>query len=448
VSRLPIRVRLALAFALAVTAVLAVVGGLLYVRLGESLQEQVDEALEGRARTLSGLVDVSLEGLDEPARPDDAGFTQVLGSDGSLRAASAGLAEPLLSPAEVRAVAAPRFLTREKVRGVEGPVRLLVSPLLDEEAGVVVVGASLEDRDEALAGLLRELLLVGPLALGLASLGGYLLAGAALRPVEAMRRHAAEVSTESSGRRLPLPEARDEIRRLGETLNEMLGRLESGLARERQFVADASHELRTPLALLRTELELALRQPRPAEELVAALGSAAEEVERLTRLAEDLLVLARVNEEGLALRRSDVPLDDFAETVAGRFAARGEREGRPLAVEARGAIMGDRLRLEQALSNLVDNAFRHGSGEVRILAREEEGEVEISVSDEGPGFPPDFLPRAFDRFTRADEARGNGSAGLGLALVDAVARAHGGSASAANCEGGGASVSIRLPASG
>ena len=297
-----------------------------------------------------------------------------------------------------------------------------------------------EERDETLATLLTLLLVVGPIALLLASLAGYWLAGAALRPVEAMRRGAAEISAATSGRRLPLPPAQDEVRRLGVTLNAMLARLDEGLERERRFVADAGHELRTPLATLRAELELALRQPRPSEELVAALRSAAEEVERLVRLAEDLLVLAREGENGPPLRRTRVDVPDLLETVAARF----RRDDRSIeAVAPAGlALDADRARLEQALGNLVDNALRHGRGAVRLRAEAGEGEVVLRVRDDGPGFPSGFADRAFERFSRADEARAGGGAGLGLAIVAAVARAHGGRVSAA-----GAEVTLAIPSS-
>jgi two-component system, OmpR family, sensor kinase len=295
-----------------------------------------------------------------------------------------------------------------------------------------------EERDETLATLLTLLLVVGPIALLLASLAGYLLAGAALRPVEAMRRGAAEISASTSGRRLPLPPASDEVRRLGETLNAMLARLDEGLERERRFVADAGHELRTPLATLRFELELALRQPRPSEELVAALRSAAEEVERLVRLAEDLLVLSRDGEGGPPLRRTRVEVSDLLETVAARF--RRDDRAIKVVVPAGLVLEADRIRLEQALGNLVDNALRHGRGTVRLLAEAGEGEVVFRVRDEGLGLPPEFAPRAFERFSRADAARSGGGAGLGLAIVAAVARAHGGRVSA-----DGAEVTLAIP---
>jgi two-component system OmpR family sensor kinase len=311
---------------------------------------------------------------------------------------------------------------------------LLVVP--EESGQTIVVGASLEDRDDALAGLLAAFLVGGPIALALSTLLGYLLAGALLRPVERMRRRATEISTDTPGGRLPLPQARDEIFRLGETLNEMLGRLEAGMARERRFVADASHELRTPLALLRTELELARRRSRSPQELGAAVDSAAEEVDRLVRLAEDLLVLARADERGLALQREPIDVRELLETVAGRF-------GDELEVSASDdeTIVGDRVFLEQALGNLVDNARRHGAGTIRLEAERSDGRLLLHVHGEGPGFPAELLPHAFDRFTRADEARERGGAGLGLAIVATIARAHGGTARAAD-----STVTIELPA--
>ena len=437
-SRLPIRVRLALAFALAMALVLAVVGGLLYQRLGDSLLEQVDDNLETLAEGVESLVRTD----GELRVTDDETFVQVVGPGDLVR----GNPVVVLTREERRrAIDETFFFTRE---GWDPDVRYRVSRLdLQEGGATVVVGATLEDRQEALDGLLAQLFVVGPLALVLTSVAGYFLAGAALRPVDAMRRQAAGISSDEIGRRLPLPAANDELRRLGETLNDMLGRLEAGLTRERRFVADASHELRTPLAALRTELELALRRPRSQDELELALGSAAEEVERVVGLAENLLVLARADEGNLPLDTSNHVVRELLDAVAGRYDAQAASLGRTIAVDGPSdrALAGDRLRLEQALGNLVDNALRYGGGVVRIDAVAENGIVELRVSDEGEGFPPEFLPHAFERFSRGDPARAEGGAGLGLAIVDAVARAHGGVATATNIASGGASVAIRLP---
>jgi two-component system, OmpR family, sensor kinase len=455
-SRIPLRVRLALAFALAMAIVLGIVGSLLYVRLGNSLDDQVNDALGNRSDTLSALVR-SLgdeQRLDElQLAGDEDAFAQVIGRDGSVLVAAGYEGQALaLTPYEIARARTEEFVVEHDVRSVEGEIhlsRLLAAPVeIDSGTLVVVTGASLEDRNEALEGLLQQLFVVGPIALLLTSVAGYVLAGAALRPVEAMRRRAAEISSERAGQRLPLPRADDEIRRLGETLNDMLARLEAGLARERRFVADASHELRTPLASLRTELELALRRPRSQAELEAALRSATEEVERIVRLAEDLLVLARADDGRLPLDTSNHVAQEVVDAVAGRYDAQARAAGRSIEVSAPVELVlaGDRLRLEQALGNLVDNALRHGDGAIRLDVAGEDGIVELRVSDDGDGFPPEFLPHAFERFSRADVARAAGGAGLGLAIVDAVARAHGGTATATNLPGAGAAISLRLPA--
>jgi two-component system OmpR family sensor kinase len=453
VRRFSIRLRLSLAFALAMAIVLTAVGWLLYVRLGESLTEQLDHSLEVQAETLAAVVmQRGLDVTDRNLTGSDERFAQVLRSDGSVLASSRSVAgEPVATRSEV-ARARDRselFLIHDNLAALDGESgRLLLRPV-DVQGGklVLLVGASLEDRGDALEGLLAQLFVVGPLALLAASTAGYFLAAAALRPVEAMRRRAAEVSSDQPGQRLPLPNANDEVRRLGETLNAMLERLEAGLARERRFVADASHELRTPLALLKTELELALRRPRSSDELEEALRSAAEEVDRLTRLAEDLLVLAQVDEGKLPLGPTRLSVSEVLNAVAHRFEARAAALGRALEVRVTGedAILADRLRLEQALGNVVDNALRHGDGSITLEAETRDDCIELRVRDEGSGFPRDFMPRAFDRFTRAEEARSGGGAGLGLAIVDAVARAHGGLAHVANGPGGGAVVCLSVP---
>jgi two-component system, OmpR family, sensor kinase len=420
-SRLPIRLRLTLAFAIAMAVVLAATGTFLYFRLESSLDEGVQENLEARLIDASALArrgDIGRTAYDE-------GFTEI-----SRRSTRLGRYD------------------LDRVPGVEDHVRVLAASV-DTPRGrrTVVVGTSLADRDDALRGLLAQLLVVGPIALLLSSLLGYWLARAALRPVEAMRAEAAAISGSEPGRRLPAGEARDEIGRLAETLNAMLERLERAIERERSFVADASHELRTPLALLKAELELALRKPRTAPELEQALKSAAAETDRVVRLAEDLLVLAQADDGRLPLRRDTVRAGALLGSVQEAFRRRAETAGRTIEGETSDSIAleADRIRLEQALGNLVDNALRHGSGSVLVSAVERNGRVEFHVLDEGQGFPPAFLPHAFERFGRADEARTSGGAGLGLALAAAIAEAHGGSAHAVNREGGGADVWLSIP---
>jgi two-component system OmpR family sensor kinase len=393
-ARLPVRLRVTLAFA-GVMAILLGAGGLvLYLGLRAELDATIDQGL--RSRTAE-LLPAARRGDPIPGGNEE-GFARVLRPGAAL----------------------PDF---------GEPLRVLRTRL---DAGrVLAVGQAIDDRNDALRTLALLLLVGGPVMLLLASAAGYGAAAAALRPVERMRRRA-DATTEPSAR-LPVPPADDEIGRLGTTLNAMLARLEVAYARERAFVADASHELRTPLAILKAELELALREGRTPEELEAALRSAAEETDRLVALAEDLLVIARLEEGRLPVR--PVPLD--AGAVLRRFG--------PAEAPAGLVLRADRERVDQALRNLVDNARRHGGGHVELAAERVNGNVELHVRDDGPGFPPEFLDAAFERFTRGDPARSRGGAGLGLAIVDVIARAHGGAAGAANRAGGGADVWISLP---
>ena len=259
---------------------------------------------------------------------------------------------------------------------------------------------------------------------------------------EAMRRRANAISAGEPGQRLPVPATSDEIGRLGETLNAMIARLEAAFERERTFVSDASHELRTPLGILKTELELALRGGRSVDELEAALRSAADETDRLTQLAEDLLVIARSDQGRLPIRTATLEARSLLEGVRDRYARRAADSDRHIEVITPNPLqlVVDGLRLEQAVGNLVDNALRYGE------ARRVDGRVELSVHDHGPGFPPEFIASAFERFTRVDSARSRGGTGLGLAIVQAIADAHGGEAIASNAEDGGARITVLVPA--
>jgi two-component system OmpR family sensor kinase len=441
-ARLPIRLRVTLAFAVAMAIVLAATGLFLYVRLGSALDRTIDQSLQARATDVGALVRQG-----DSLGQEGEGITQVLDPGGAVLAATPGLERPLLSGSEISRAKRESITIERPIPNSDEAARLLAAPV-DTQRGrrIVVVGTSLEQRGDALENLSVALLIGGPLALLLASLAGYGLAAAALRPVESMRREAEAVSAAEPGRRLPLPPAQDEISRLGETLNVMLARLESALARERRFVSDASHELRTPLSALRTELELALRRERSREELEAALRSAAEETDRLSQLAEDLLVLARADGGKLPVRLERLSALDVLEGVRERYARRAADVERPLElrVEDGLSVSVDRLRVEQALGNLVENALRHGGGSILLEARSVDGRVELHVQDEGGGFAPDFIGDAFEPFSRGDPGRSSHGAGLGLAIVDVIARAHGGTAHAANVNGG-ADVWLELP---
>jgi two-component system, OmpR family, sensor kinase len=446
----PVRIRLTLAFTAVMAVVLVAVGLFVYSRVGSDLDAALDTSLRSRADDIAALAGggrLSASDQDRLVASDES-LAQLIGPGGRVVYSSAGVSSsPVLTKDELaRAERGPLFVNRDAVAGFDERLRLLARPT---DSGVIVVGSTREDREEALSSLGTVLLTGGPIALLLAALAGYGLATAALRPVGAMRGEAAEISRLGSGRRLTVPPAGDELSRLGETLNEMLERLEKSAERERGFVASASHELRTPLALLKAELELALREGRSAEELRDAVASAAGESDRLVQLAEDLLVLARADEGRLPVRPERLDTAELLWSTARRFESRAAEAGRELrVVPGEGLeLHADRLRAEQALANLVDNAFRYGDGPVELAAERSEDAVRLHVRDRGPGFDPALDGHAFERFTRGDRARSGAGTGLGLAIVDAIARSHGGRAGGGPRDGGGFDAWVELPES-
>jgi len=441
-SRLPIRLRLTLPFAAAMSIGLAAMGLFIYVRVGGAMLSSVDQNLTAQVAEALPNVGEKHELVDQDVSSGPT-LAEVVGPKGTVLESTLRPLPPLthgsLSSAK---------LTSQTIPGLRGTWRLKLVPVRFKGApATLVIGRSLAARADTLHRLGHEFLFAAPVALLLALLTGYGLAAAALRPVEAMRRRAAAVTASTPGSRLPVPRAHDEISALAITLNEMLSRLEAAFEHERRFVADASHELRTPLALLKAELELALRRPRSRAELESALASAADETDRLTRLAEDLLLIARADQGRLPVRPERLHAYEALDRVRGRFAARAASLGRTIVVrEEDPELLADPARLEQALGNLVDNALEHGGGTVTLGARRREGLVELYVTDDGAGLPPEFVARAFDRFSRPDDGRSARGLGLGLSIVELIAQAHGGDAGARNRPSGGSEIWIALPA--
>jgi two-component system OmpR family sensor kinase len=438
-ARLPIRLRLTLGFALAMAVVLAAVGLFVYHRVANELLGTIDQTLLAQAKE-----ELATHRIDRDA---DGGtsLAQLYSPNGRLLGVGPSGIAPMVDRGHVVQARTHRLWLNEQLQlhGRRGEWRVLA--LSSSNGTVAVVARSLTPRDESLDHLGHELLIFLPLALLASSLGGYLLTAGALRPVEALRRRA-EAVTAGEPAVLPVPQSDDEISRLAVTLNDMLARLQAAFEHERRFVADASHELRTPLALLQTELDLALRRPRTHEELENALRSAAEETQRLVRLAEDLLLIARADQGPLPISREGVDAEELLSDVASRFATRAQILGREVRVDASGLRLDvDPVRVQQALANMLDNALVYGEGTVELHAVDAGEHVELHALDEGRGFPEQFRERAFDRFSRADEARSHGGSGLGLSIVELVARAHGGGVGVRNRPRGGADVWLSLP---
>lgn len=452
---MPIRVRLALSFA-AITLVLVVVGGVLFARsFRGGVESSLAPGLRSQASALSRDVRAGLRTFDKSALTPTDVVAQIFETNGTVVATTPEAGpRPVIPPAVIRSARNGRVFTNTTVRdGVDRePFRVLASPVsMSDGTLIVVVATSLEPTDAAVGRVDRALVTGGAIAVVVAGVGGWLLARAALRPVDRMRREAAEISEHDSSAALPVPRTRDEIAALATTLNALLARLQDAINRQRAFVADASHELRTPVAVLEVELELAQRSDRSRADLTDAVGQASQQTARLTRLTDELLFLARVDEPVPGERRL-LPVQPIVEEAMADVASEAAGRDVRIVVDADPAtqapVAPDALR--RAVRNLVANAVRHSPPHAAVTARvrTDDGTAVIEVQDEGAGFPPDFLPHAFERFRRADEARGaaTGGTGLGLAIVLAVARAHGGTAEARNRPEGGAAVGLRLPA--
>ncbi|WP_033338493.1 sensor histidine kinase [Catenuloplanes japonicus] len=457
---MPIRLRIAalIAGVSALIVTVAALAGLALVHA--SVLQTVDDALAAQAGPVSSQV--LADGLAAPARTARLlqgsleTFGQVIAPDGTVAVASHTAGSASILPSHVR-----RALEEHGQVGFDGAgppphegllVRLL-AVRVDRADGryVIVVGSSIHTLDTAERRLMVTVVAGGAIAVALCAIGGWLVTGAALRPVERLRRAVAALSDQglSAAESVPIPGTRDEIAALARTLNTLLERVSLARARERRLVADASHELRTPLTVLRMELELADRPGRTREELADAVTRASAEAARIARLADDLLLLARADGDQAFCRPVRQPVAPILAAAARRPTTHGitlTLDVTPPDVTA--AVDADRIR--QALDNLLDNALRVSpeQGRVAIRAVADDHNLIVTVRDEGPGFP-DVLPpeAAFDRFRRADTARARdtGGTGLGLAIVRSIAVAHGGAADAVNNPTGGATVRLVLP---
>ena len=446
--RRSLRARLTMLSCLVVAAGLAAGSLLLLASLQRSLVASLDTAARQRAQDVAALVDS--DRLPDPIPVAGAGTVQVQVVDSRRRvlAASVGSdrAVPLLGPAELEAARdrRPRFLDGSRI-GERDPLRVIAWPAGTARDPLTVIAAV---SVTSVAGSLRivevGLLVGGPLLLALFAGIAWIAVGRALRPVASLRRGAEEITGTGQSRRLPLPDAQDEIHRLGVTLNRMLDRLEEAGRRQRGFVADAAHELRSPLTSMRAQLEVASQHPERADWRRLSEGVLADTL-RLGRMVEDLLALARLDERPAAIQSRELELGEVAREVAGRLAEAGAEVALDLDGGAR--VRGDRQSLDRAVQNLLDNAMRHAASRVEVSVACEGGLAVLAVADDGPGIPAADRERVFERFTRLDDARSreHGGAGLGLAIAREIVRAHGGELTAEDGAPG-ARLVMRLPA--
>jgi two-component system OmpR family sensor kinase len=436
-----LRARVTLVFTVGAAAVLALCLALLYVALDRQLTAALDADLQAR----SGDLAAALRAGDTRVVARDP-LAQLYAADGTVLVGSPSLGgRRLLSADQVRGLQRETQQTLSLPPGSDTEAVRVLSRRLDPP-GVLAVGVSAEPLQAARERLLAVLLLAAPLLIGVLATAGWLVVRAALRPVDVLTREAAAISSVEADRRLPHVPGDDEIARLAHTLDGMLGRLRVAFERERAFVDDASHELRSPIAVLRGEIELALSAIGEPAEVQRSLQAALGEADRLSRLAEDLLLLARERAGSLVVRREPIDLLDLAATEARRLepvlGLRIEVSGEPAVAQ------GDPDRLRQLLANLLHNSAAAGSTALRLHVVRERTGITLEIADDGPGFPVGVRDSAFERFVRGDDARtpGRSGAGLGLAIVRAVVAAHGGTVEARNGGPlGGAVVTVRLP---
>jgi heavy metal sensor kinase len=354
---------------------------------------------------------------------------------------------PMLAPA---ASGSLRFETRElpKLEACR-----VVTSVVEGPGGRYTIHAatSLEPFEQQISVLVTVLVASGPVALACGLVGGYTLARRALSPVERMVDVANRITATDLHQRVEVLNPNDELGRLAQTLNALIDRLQKAIEEMRRFTADAAHELRTPLAVLRSGIEVALRSPRSAEEYRQALEAAADEANRLTRLADQLLFLSRQAAGMMQLDRDEMRLDALVKDVAEQFAGRSQEAGVTLAVEPLEpfTVRGDDIRLSQVFYNVLDNAIKYTprGGRVSVRGRAVDHRVEIQVEDNGIGIPPSHVSHVFKRFYRVEQSRNSerGGSGLGLSIAQSAVEAHGGSISIESTPGGGTVVSIRLP---
>ena len=461
-ARLPVRVRLTAWYVALLGLTLAALSGFLLLRLRADLAAGLDGSLDGRSMELMlALRDdgdgdfmegsgAALAGL--PSRESAA---QLLSPAGRVLAhgADAVAARPMLGPdslAEVRP--GHRVWATVRLGPEHERFRVLAAPR-DGARGreILVVAASLDGVDESVDRLQLLLLIAVPGALALAGTGGWLLAGRALSPVARMTRQAGSIGADRLDERVSVPVARDELALLAETLNTMLHRIERAVMLQRRFLADASHELRTPLAVMRAELEVGLHDARLSGDGAEVLESTVEEVERMGRVVDDLLTLARADEGRLELLPRRIDLGEVASAVVRRLRPIAEAKEIALTLEgARAEAVADRPRMVQVVTNLVDNAvgYTEPGGAVHVLVWQGTGEVGLSVRDTGPGIAAATLPLVFDRFFRADAARtrAQGGSGLGLAICKELVEAQGGRIGVESEPGAGSVFTVTLSA--
>jgi signal transduction histidine kinase len=434
-----LRARVTITAALGLLVAIAAADLLLFTALRISLTRSVDDTARQGAAGVVALIDANRLPSPVPVAPDVT--VQVLNSAGQITDVSPDTDRlvPLLSLAQARASADTGGVVPLNGPAFGMPSLLRVTAMPASGGYLVIAAVPYSSVSGSLSVVAKALVFGTPLLFVLFTGAIWLAVGSTLRPIALLRRGAARVTGTGVSSDLPVPEARDEVRSLAVTLNDMLSRLAAAQQRQRALVSDTAHELRSPIASIRAQLEVALDHPA-GQDWESTARDVHADVLRLARLAEDLLLLARLDERAGAPRRgATVDLAELTASVVARYGAAqapvvyGRRDDTPAEAGESCLVAGDCDALDGLLVNLIDNAVRYAKSRVTVTVCREDRWITLAVTDDGPGIPAADLERAFDRFARLDDARSRdddegGGAGLGLAIVRATAQAYGGTA--------------------
>lgn len=462
-----LRWRITLWYALTLAVILAASGVFWHFHLAQNILRQTDEHLLVVVRSVNTLLDGQettpelcgqFRSLVQRHRWDE--YIQILDAGGKILCTTENLDEvrlPANSPALQHALEGiPHFETVSW--GGKTSLRQGTFPVGGDGAPKTIIQAAetLDALDRALANLHFYFLVLSPLILLALCVGGWYLAGRALSPMNRMARTARAIHADNLSLRLPVEHPGDEIATLAESVNAMLARLEESFRKVKQFSGDASHELRTPLAILRGETEVTLRWAREADDYRRTLESNLEEINRMGRIIDDLLTLAKSDAGEMTLEVKEISLSDLLQELylAGNTLGEGKdiRVHLHLDVAEEIRIRGDELRLRQMFLNLISNAVKYTDpgGRVDITLSVAGEQAVVNVADSGIGIPPEHLPHIFDRFYRIDKARNraDGGTGLGLAITKGIAQAHEGRIIVCSTPGTGSTFTVYLPVLG
>ena len=462
-----LRVRVSTWYVGLLATALIVFGAVLYFAVQDYLKSSLQRSLSGASSAIAtnflsfeeekGVPWMTGEIIEAYAPEQSGRFIRITRQDGKILYQTGDSRDPYIDAQDIslpQFADATRSFRQEVLRG-NNRLLLYTFPYTSSSGTkyLIETGASLSPIQRVLRSLLKVLLLITPLILAVAAFGGHILMSRPLRPLVALTEHAERIGTNELGERLPVIATGDEMERLSLSLNRMIGRLEDALAHNRRFSADVSHELRTPLTILRGELEQVVRASLLEDETRESIGSALEEIDRMAKIVENLLAIARFDSGTDVKDRQYVDLGQLVHwTVDQMHLLADEKRITMHCTQTDTAIIhADPAGVKRVLVNLLDNAIKYtpDGGEIKVSVGVSQRMAVLEFRDTGIGIPPESLPNVFQRFYRSDKARtrGSGGTGLGLSIVQAICNAHAGSVTIDSLEGLGTIVHVELPLS-